>query len=203
MTVPASTADLARAAVARMREAVPDGQVRMLLDRALAQAVSRPLTPNRLPVLDWLGALPALACPATLPLVEALVAAAPELAWRQTYRSDQISARFLARYGWCELVGPHGGCGSELVRLGLLLLGPETEYPAHRHAAEEIYLVLAGTAAWRQGAAAWRLVPPADAVHHAPWVMHAARTQAEPLLALYFWWGHELTVPAQLASGTG
>jgi mannose-6-phosphate isomerase-like protein (cupin superfamily) len=171
-----------------------------------APAALPPLAPNTpapaastLPVLAWLDDLPALAESGTRPLVEQLVAAAPALAWRRTYDARNAAPAFLARYGWTELVGPHGGCAADTLRLGFLLLGPDTLYPAHAHAAEELYQVLAGTADWRRDRAHWHSVPPGGAIHHPPNISHAMRTSAEPLLALYLWWGADVVAPARMA----
>lgn len=164
-----------------------------------------PLAPNAparaassLPVLAWLSDLPGLAAGGTRPLVEQLVAEAPALAWRRTYNARTASPDFLARYGWTELMGPHGSCVSDTLRLGFLLLGPDALYPSHAHAAEELYLVLAGTADWRRGQEPWRPVQPGSTIHHPPNMSHAMRTNAEPLLALYLWWGAEVAVPARM-----
>ncbi len=103
--------------------------------------------PFPLPVLSWLPALPPLAAPDTWRLVEMLVEAAPSLCWRRTYGAGEASPAFLARYAWAELLGPYGILASDRLRLGFLLLGPDILYPPQAHAAEELYLVLGGTAA--------------------------------------------------------
>ena len=87
---------------------------------------------------------------------------------------------------------------SDQARLGFLMLGPDTLYPPHAHAAEELYLVLAGTAAWQHGHEPWVNRPPGTAIHHPPRLPHATRTAAEPLLALYLWWGADLGVHARV-----
>jgi hypothetical protein len=79
-----------------------------------------------------------------------------------------------------------------------LLLGPATHYPRHRHEAEEIYMPLAGTAAWQQGDGDWRDQLPGTVIHHQPFEPHAMRTHAEPLLALYLWRGAGLAQKARL-----
>lgn len=164
-----------------------------------------PLAPNALalaastlPVLAWLQGLPTRSVGGTRPLVEQLVAAAPVLAWRQTYDARTAPPAFLARYGWTELIGPHGSCAADTLRLGFLLLGPDALYPPHTHAAEELYLILAGTADWRRDQEPWCPVPPGGTIHHPPNMSHAMRTTAEPLLALYLWWGAEVEVPARM-----
>ena len=151
-----------------------------------------------LPVLACLPALALLAVPATRDLAEAAIAAAPALHWRQTYDGRNVAATFLDRYGWAELLGPYGPFPSATVRLGLLLLGQDTHYPPHAHAAAELYLVLAGTADWQKGTEPWRPMPPGSTIHHTPHLPHAMRTEAEPLLAMYLWWGAALAVRARM-----
>ena len=156
--------------------------------------------PRPLPVLGCLAELPDLSAAATRRLVEGLVAVAPDLCWRQTYDGRNVPATFLDRYGWAELLGPYGAFACDHARLGLLLLGRETLYPSHAHAAEELYLVLAGTADWRGGDGPWQPRPPGTAIHHPPHLPHAMRTSAEPMLAMYLWWGAELAVHAKMVA---
>ena len=75
---------------------------------------------------------------------------------------------------------------------GFLLLGPRTAFPSHRHAAEELYVPLAGTAFWQRGRRPYAPCPPGQMLHHSPWLPHAVRTADEPLLALYVWRGDAL-----------
>jgi hypothetical protein len=165
-------------------------------------ATSDPSAARRLPVLDRLPQLATLASAQTRPLTAMAVAAAPGLCWRQTYDGHDVAPTFLDRYGWAELLGPFGVLASESARLGFLLLGADTLYPAHAHAAEELYLVLAGTADWRKGEEPWRSMPPGSAIHHTPRLPHAMRTAQEPLLAMYLWWGADVAVHARMVTAT-
>ena len=49
-------------------------------------------------------------------------------------------------FAFCQIAGPTGLGRSERIRLGLTLIAPGTDYPAHAHPAVETYLVIAGTA---------------------------------------------------------
>jgi mannose-6-phosphate isomerase-like protein (cupin superfamily) len=119
------------------------------------------------------------------------------LAWRQTYAGMPGLEGFLRGYGYAELVGPGGPVRADDLRLGALLLGPETLYPLHRHPAEEIYLVVAGTADWRRGDEPFLPRPTGSLVHHPPGEPHAMRTAGEPMLAVYAWTG-DVATPARL-----
>lgn len=160
--------------------------------------VDRTLSPVTLPVLRWLRGLTDVPGNVASDLVAAVCQAAPSLTWRQTYTANELDAAFLDNYGWSEILGTSGALVSERLACGFLLLGPATHYPRHRHAAEEIYLPLCGTAAWQQGDGAWRDKVPGTLIHHAGDEPHSMRTGTSPLLALYLWRGAHLAQRARL-----
>lgn len=146
------------------------------------------LVQPELPVLRYLDAAFALADASTQGACELLRELRGILRWR---RNDSYSdAAFLARYGYCELVGPAGLQRSNDLAIGLLLLAPDVTYAEHRHPARETYVVLAGRALWRQGDGLWRDHAPGRRIEHAPMEPHAMRTGSEPLLAAYLWHDH-------------
>ena len=130
------------------------------------------------------------------PLTQTLLTVLPRLRWDRN--SSYRDPRLLERYGYCELVGA-GPWPSAKVRVGVLLLGAQTAYPAHAHPAEEIYLVLAGSARWSVDGAAARVLGPGASIHHPPGVAHAMHALDAPLLALYCWCG-AIAAPAHLLS---
>jgi mannose-6-phosphate isomerase-like protein (cupin superfamily) len=164
-----------------------------------APVATRPVAPATLAVLRWLGdaARDAPAGPLGA-LARQIAGAATELAWRQTYRAGEVPASFLERYGWCELAGSGGPVASAALGCGLLLLGPDTHYPPHSHAAEELYVPLSGAAEWQRGPERFAVRQPGDSVFHASGAVHAMRTGAAPLLALYLWRGDGLGDAARL-----
>ena len=128
--------------------------VRLLRDREAPKAVlagwpeaehGLPTSPRTLPVLRYLPLAMAYTAPETEALVAQVIADVAKLDWRQSFTAG-MSERFLANYGWTEIVGPRGPIVAERLACGFLLLGPRTAFPSHRHAAEELYLPLAGTA---------------------------------------------------------
>jgi hypothetical protein len=160
---------------------------------------SRAIIPAMLPVLRWLPeATDAAPAGPLAALARQLRDAATMLEWRQSYRPREIGARFLERYGWCELFGFLGPTPCEALSGGFLLLGPDTLYPSHSHRAEELYVPLSGSAEWQLGASAFVRRPPGDFVVHAARELHAMRTGAAPLLALYLWRGEGLAESARL-----
>jgi hypothetical protein len=163
----------------------------------------RAVTPSHLPVLRWLPDIGRDPAAFGIGLVTAVCRSAPSMAWRQTYSAKDLDAAFLDNYGWSEILGASGPISSERIACGLLILGPSTHYPRHRHEAEEIYLPLSGTAEWQQGDAPWRERSPGTAIHHARDEPHAMRTGAVPLLALYLWRSEDLTQKARLDAVAG
>ncbi len=168
------------------------------LDEWPKSSTTRNIESKSLPVLQWLSRVHESAPPFSARLVDTFVAAAPVLAWQRSYSIADVGAAFLEGYGWTELMGLNGPTPSEHLACGLLLLGPSLIYPPHRHEAEEVYVPLAGTAAWKRGNEPWHEQPPGTLIHHARHEPHAMRTTAEPLLALYLWRSENLAQKSQL-----
>lgn len=160
--------------------------------------ISRPLAARSLPVVSSLQGLSRFAAPQTRALVDAISALSGDFDWRQTYSKADFGARFLDNYGFSEWIGERGAFVSDRVACGVLMLGPETEYPAHSHEAEELYLPLAGNAWWRSGESDWRLRAPGTWIHHPSWTVHAMRTAREPLLAAYVWRAGDLSAKSRI-----
>jgi len=149
-----------------------------------------------LPVVRWLAGWPErIDCRIIAHEVARL---SHRLQWAHTYKKEDFGPAFLENYGWTELIGLRGPIRHEALACGFLLLGPATEYPMHRHVAEEIYIPISGTAAWRAGEGDWSLKRPGEVIFHASLVPHAMRTDAEPLLALYLWHKGDLREKSQI-----
>ena len=146
-----------------------------------------------LPVLSWLPKMIKAATPDTLPIVEQVTALVDQLAWGQTYSPEDFGPSFFERYGWTEVVGLRGIVASNRLACGFLLLGPETEYPLHRHEAEEVYIPLTGGTNWLRGNEGWISREAGRPIVHETWTPHAMRTGAAPLMAVYLWHGGDLT----------
>ncbi len=154
--------------------------------------------PDSLPVqAHWPAAL------ASDPLGPFCAALADELrrgghGWRQNpnYRAHPPSGTFLANYGYLECVGPDAAWRVTEFRLGFLLLGRKTLYPAHRHPAEEIYLPL-GPARWFRQGEDWQEKAGGAVIHHPPHCGHATESGIAPLAAIYLWRG-EVTKAAEI-----
>lgn len=125
-------------------------------------------------------------------IADMLASLAYHLAWGQTYSAEDFGAGFLKKYGWTELIGLRGPIASNRIACGFLLLGPQIEYPLHRHEAKEVYVPLTGQTLWRRSNQDWAYHEPGQPIYHDSWVPHAMRTKAVSLLALYLWRGGDL-----------
>ncbi|MDH3230350.1 MAG: dimethylsulfonioproprionate lyase family protein [Alphaproteobacteria bacterium] len=193
----AAAAALYRAVCGLLRRLLPAARRDWLALLPDAPALRR-TAPATLPVLGWLPQARACATPETQALVDAVADMAGALPWGQNYSAADFGAAFQARYGFMELIGPRGPFAAADIACGLLLFAPETEYPQHRHEAEEIYVVLAGAAEWRAGAADYAVAPPGAVLHRPSWIPHATRIGAEPMLALYLWRGGDLMQKSEI-----
>ena len=109
-------------------------------------------------------------------LAPLLKACAPRLAW--TVGDFKMPASFAGRSAYVEIVGPEGLAHRHDLRFGLYLQTPESLYPPHNHAAEELYYVLSGTARWQKADGEFHAKSPGTLIRHAPWERHAMKTAA-------------------------
>jgi len=121
------------------------------------------------------------------PLRSLLEIKTARLPWSLT--ESNVPPAIAGRLASTEIVGPDGLAMAEELRFGLFLQAPETLYPSHFHAAEELYLTLSGTPVWQKDDAPFSAIPPGTLVCHAPYQRLAIRTAADPLLAMWIWLG--------------
>lgn len=110
--------------------------------------------------------------------------------WSSFYAPDAWSRAFIDDIAALKLIGPGSPLPSQRMAVGLFLMGANLLYPLHAHAAEELYLILAGRVSFRTGPReAWRDRGPGDLVLHRSQEPHEMRTGAAAALMLYFWRG--------------
>ncbi|MGH6718956.1 MAG: dimethylsulfonioproprionate lyase family protein, partial [Alphaproteobacteria bacterium] len=131
---------------------------------------------------------PALTAPGAHPLARTLAPIARVLPWTRNEHKDKSPA-LLAGQTYCEVVGPDGALRHDRCRVGLYLQAPGLHYPAHSHAAVELYFVVAGDPVWWQAGKPEFEPRPGALIHHASFQSHAMTTQALPLLSLWTWTG--------------
>ncbi len=130
----------------------------------------------------------ALVAPGAHPLAALLATVARRVPWLEVSGRD-MPAGFRGRYSYCDIVGPEAPIRAPDVCFGAYLQFPDTWYPFHWHAAEELYLPVSGTARWSRDGISDRPEPPGTLIRHGSRERHATRTGAEPLLALWVWIG--------------
>ena len=129
----------------------------------------------------------------------ALAAVEDQLHWRQSeaYSDALLGDGFMENYGWCQLLGPHGFFPGQDFLLGLLMLGPGQHYRNHAHPAPELYVPLTGGSSWSRNREAFAPKPAGSLIWHEPQEVHATRTEATPLLAIWCWTA-DVAEPARL-----
>lgn len=152
------------------------------------------VAPAHLPASDILEQCLALTNPDTRGLMDSLVRERASRNWEQSYtKSDKaVGDDMLAKYGFAEIIGERGPFVSARVRAGIGVFGKGINYPPHRHQAEEIYVVLAGSADFRFGDTAPAKYSVGNLIHVPPQMIHGFTTGKEPLVVFYLWKGGDL-----------
>ncbi|RKF16716.1 cupin domain-containing protein [Roseovarius spongiae] len=128
-------------------------------------------------------------------LRDALVAATPDVRWRETYKDTDIGEDFVSKFACYQLIGPaEAPFNAPDMRSFVVWTPPGLHYPWHHHPAEEIYVVLAGEAEFAVHGAPSRTLRPGDHVLHASMQPHAMTTRDSPVMAYVAWRG-DLTTP--------
>lgn len=131
--------------------------------------------------------------PAARPLFQALLAAAPTLAWQVSYAlEDGFGEEYLQRYAWCDVIGPNGIYVSDEYRIGFGFWREGLFYPPHSHEPEEIYWVLSGTGRFTSGDAQPASKGPGSVIHHEPYEWHSIDMRDSPVLVFFLWKGANL-----------
>jgi hypothetical protein len=167
------------------REARPAAAAAALALRAASIEHYRPLPSSAAP-----GALLDAACrhPDALALAASISACRGLIAWSH-WAGEGLDGAVSASLYSAELVGPDGHVPAPNVRVGLLISDRATDYPISRHAGEETYLVISGTAEWALDRSDYRRHAPGALVHHPAWTPHGRRTLGEPFLGAWRWSG--------------
>ncbi len=130
----------------------------------------------------------------TRPLLEVFARHKQRLHWEQSYRKQDavVSEAMLSAYAFAEVIGNHGPFISDRIRAGIAIWGPNIEYPRHQHRAEEIYIVLAGSARFKIGDADELSHSVGDAIFVASNTPHEFRTGDQTLVVYYLWQSGDL-----------
>ena len=121
-------------------------------------------------------------------LLMLLAACAQDLHWRHA-GFGRLPRDADEKLAVVELIGPDAMFPLPDIRIGLLLQREGFEYPRHWHAAEELYLILKGTALWAVDDLDPLVREPGRFVHHKSRQPHRMVTGPEPMIALWGWAG--------------
>ncbi len=154
----------------------------------------QPVPPAGLAAASLLDDATRAAPPATRALLDTHLAHRGTRCWEQSYKAadNVVGADMLAAYGFAEIVGRRGPFLSETVRAGIGLWGPGIAYPRHFHRAEEVYVVLSGSAAFALEGDPLLPRGPGEAVHVTPSRPHGFTTGPAPFAVFYIWKGGDL-----------
>jgi len=88
-----------------------------------------------------------------------------------------------------DLVGPDGMIYSQHLRVGLFVQSANLNYVTRKHAAEESFIMLGGSAYWHTDTNPPKLCHPGDIIYHSSNTPHASITKDEPFIAAWRWTG--------------
>ena len=128
-----------------------------------------------------------LSSPAYADLCAAFQMAGPHAHWRETYADTNIGQDFMDRFGCYCLIGDGGAFGSNKMRAWVVYMPADLWYTWHQHPAEEMYLVLAGQAAFLRDGAEPEVLQAGGTSFHASNQSHAMRTSDHPVMAYVVW----------------
>ena len=125
------------------------------------------------------------------PLAKTILEVMDDLHWHYSgYDDGRIAADVALRMQTCELIGPNGMIEHDLCRIGLFAQTANTDYVIRNHAAEELFLQIAGNGEWIKGEdGQYQTKKAGDFMHHRSFEDHASRTTDEAIIAAWIWTG--------------
>ena len=149
--------------------------------------VPQAMQPCHRPCADFMARESVMQAGALAPLRDAMLAAAPDALWRETYAGTDIGQEFMDRFGCYCIIGSGGAWASEQMSAYLVYMPRDFWYTWHHHPAEEMYLVVAGEAEFLRHDAPTKTLGPGGAVFHASGQPHAMQTRDHPVMAYVIW----------------
>ena len=162
----------------------------------ILKALGKDLPPNPehhpalKPASQMLSSAAAGYCQNTEQFKSAIEKLADQFKWQTNSHYEGVfPPSFFDSECFTEIIGPAGILLHKNIQVGLLVMAPDTDYPAHHHAATEWYHILSGNALWQQGGDDFIQRQAGSAIFHQNFEPHAMRTQNKALLALFSWAG--------------
>jgi mannose-6-phosphate isomerase-like protein (cupin superfamily) len=154
--------------------------------------------PNHAPAAEKIMAWDMPETSPTSTVCRAVQQAALHVNWQFIYTEAEVGRHFLDNYAYFELIGPTGHFHSDQCSAFIGYWGPGLFYPAHHHASEELYFVLAGHALFESDGDDPATLGPTAHRFHASHQPHAMTTTNSAILTLVLWRGPELSGLSQL-----
>lgn len=131
-----------------------------------------------------------LQTPTALPCAKHVSDVLGDLSWHYSgYDDGRITENVALRMQTVELIGAHGMIHDDSCRVGLFAQTANTDYIIRTHAAEELFVQIAGEGEWCKGERPYTVRGPGERMHHASYEPHASRTTNSALIALWVWAG--------------
>ena len=145
------------------------------------------LKPLHIPASDLMQNETGLLTDEYAELRDAFILASPYAHWRQTYKGTTVGDKFLEKFGCYGLIGPESPFQSEEIRAWVVYMPKNFYYPWHQHPAEEMYLCLAGEAAFRKEGFPEVVLNSGGVMEHSTNQPHAMETFDHPIMAYVVW----------------
>jgi mannose-6-phosphate isomerase-like protein (cupin superfamily) len=125
-----------------------------------------------------------------LPISAKIAKVMPLIDWQSSGMVEgRIRPEISDHMATAELVGPDGMIYSEHLRVGLFAQSANLNYVTRKHAAEETFIMLGGSAYWQVEGEQPELGKPGDMIFHPSNTPHASVTRGEPFIAAWRWTG--------------
>lgn len=125
-----------------------------------------------------------------LPIAAKIAKVMPLIDWHKPGLADgRIRPEIANHMAMAELVGPDGMIYSEHLRVGLFMQSANLNYVTRKHAAEESFIMLGGSAYWHTDENPPKLCKSGDIIYHSSNTPHASITKDEPFIAAWRWTG--------------
>jgi mannose-6-phosphate isomerase-like protein (cupin superfamily) len=158
-------------------------------------------TPAYLPAADFLADAISVSTVRGRQLLASFEQHKSRLRWEQSYRKQDglVPQAMLDGYGFAEIIGQQGPFVSDRIRAGVGVWGPGIVYPRHQHLAEEVYIVLSGSAEFKVGDSAGLGRGAGEVVFVESNAMHGFRTTDQALVVYYLWQAGDLRQVSRFA----
>ena len=128
-------------------------------------------------------------------LQNAVRAASKFMHWRETYKGTDVGDYFMDRFGCYCIIGENAPFLSDALRLFMVYMPPRLYYPWHHHPAEEMYMIVSGSAIFKQKDSPDKVLSEGQVAFHSSDQPHAMQTEDVPVLCLVAWRDNFQTPP--------